>query len=59
VLRKKDGPVAPVLARLARDGILGGVDLGRWNTAWSKDLLLAVTERHSKADLDRLVAALA
>jgi glycine dehydrogenase subunit 1 len=58
VLRSKKGPVAPVLALLAKDGILGGVDLGRWNTAWANDLLVCVTERHAKADLDRLVAAL-
>ena len=58
VLRRKDGPVAPILARLAADGILGGIDLGRWEKGWSNDLLIAVTERHSKADIDRLVEAL-
>jgi glycine dehydrogenase subunit 1 len=58
VLRRKAGPVAPVLARLAEVGILGGVDLGRWDAAWSRDLLVAVTERHSRADIDRLVSAL-
>jgi glycine dehydrogenase subunit 1 len=58
VLRNKSGPVAPVLERLAKDGILGGVDLGRWNPAWSRDLLVCVTERHGRADLDRLVSAL-
>jgi glycine dehydrogenase subunit 1 len=58
VIRSKNGPVAPVLARLAKDGILGGVDLGRWNPAWASDLLMCVTERHAKTDLDRLVAAL-
>ncbi len=58
VLRHRSGPVAPVLERLARDGILGGVDLGRWNDAWSRDLLVCVTERHSKADIDRLALAL-
>jgi glycine dehydrogenase subunit 1 len=58
VLRRKAGPVAPVLERLAKDGILGGVDLGRWNRASENDLLVCVTERHAKADLDRLVAGL-
>jgi glycine dehydrogenase subunit 1 len=58
VLRRKDGPVAPVLARLAEQGILGGLDLGRWKSEWSKDLLVAVTERHSRGDIDRFVAAL-
>jgi glycine dehydrogenase subunit 1 len=59
VLRRQAGPVAPVLEKLAKEGILGGIDLGRWNKAWSHDLMVCVTERHSKADLDRLVAALA
>ena len=59
VLRNKVGPVAPVAERLAREGILGGVPLGRWNDAWARDLLVCVTERHGRADLDRLVAALA
>ncbi len=58
VLRSKTGKVAPVLERLAAQGILGGVDMGRWRDEWSRDLLVCVTEKHSKADLDRLVAAL-
>jgi len=58
VARSKRGAVAPLLEKLARDGILAGVDLGRWGEAHARDLLIAVTERHSRADLDRLVAAL-
>jgi len=58
VIRSKHGAVAPILERLAEGGVLAGVDLGRWNDAWSRDLLIAVTERHAKADLDRLVALL-
>ncbi len=58
VLRRKAGPVAPLLDKLAGDGLLAGVDLGRFSPAWSRDLLVAVTERHTRADLDRLVAAL-
>jgi glycine dehydrogenase subunit 1 len=58
VVRRKNGPVSPLLAEAARQGVLAGVDLGRWNDAWSKDLLVAVTERHTRADLDRLVTAL-
>ena len=50
--------MAPVLTRLAAQGILGGIDLGRWEKGWENDLLVAVTERHSKADIDRLVTAL-
>jgi len=47
-----------LLARLEQRGILGGVWLGRFDPARSRQLLVAVTERHSRADLDRFVAAL-
>jgi glycine dehydrogenase subunit 1 len=58
VVRRKDGPVAPLLAKLAGEGLLGGVDLGRFSPSWSRDLLVCVTERHARGDLDRLVKAL-
>jgi glycine dehydrogenase subunit 1 len=57
-VRRKAGPAAPLLASLAQKGILAGVDLGQYRPEWSSDFLVAVTERHAKADLDRLVAAL-
>jgi glycine dehydrogenase subunit 1 len=47
-----------VLAKLEARGILGGVDLGRFDSARAGQLLVAVTERHTRADLDRFVAAL-
>ncbi len=59
VVRRKDGAAAPLLAALAAQGILAGVDLGAFRPQWERDFLVAVTERHSKADLDRLAAALA
>ncbi|MBM4360002.1 MAG: aminomethyl-transferring glycine dehydrogenase subunit GcvPA [Deltaproteobacteria bacterium] len=46
------------LDRLATKGILGGINLGRISPARANQLLLAVTEKHSRADLDRLVTAL-
>jgi glycine dehydrogenase subunit 1 len=58
VVRSRRGPVAPVLEKLASQGILGGVDLGRWGKGGERDLLVAVTERHGKADIDRFVAAM-
>lgn len=58
VVRSKRGPVAPLVAKLAAQGILAGVELSRWNSAHDRDLLVCVTERHSRADLDRLVTAL-
>ena len=59
VVRRKSGPVAPLLAKLAKDGILAGIDLSRFDRARDRDLLVCVTERHARADLDRLVTALA
>src|SRR5262249_7250756 len=39
--------------RLGRErGVLVGVDLGRFDPAWSRHLLVAVTERRTRADLD-------
>jgi glycine dehydrogenase subunit 1 len=58
VVRSKRGPVAPLLEKLAREGILAGVDLGRFSPKDNRDLLIAVTETHARADLDRLVGAL-
>jgi glycine dehydrogenase subunit 1 len=58
VVRSKRGPVAPLLAKLAKEGILAGIDLSRFDRARDRDLLVCVTERHARADLDRLVAAL-
>ncbi len=48
-----------VLERLASMGILGGIDLGRVHASRARQILLAVTEKHSREDLDRLVVALA
>lgn len=59
VVRRVDGKAAPLLASLAARGILAGVDLGRWYPERDRDFLVAVTERHAKADIDRLVDALA
>jgi glycine dehydrogenase subunit 1 len=59
VVRSKRGPVAPLLAKLAKDGILAGIDLSRFDRTRDRDLLVCVTERHSRADLDRLALALA
>jgi glycine dehydrogenase subunit 1 len=58
VVRSKRGPIPPLVERLARDGILAGLALSRWNPERDRDLLVCVTERHSRGDLDRLAAAL-
>jgi glycine dehydrogenase subunit 1 len=59
VVESKAGSAAEVLATLASQGILGGLDLGRFDAARQNQLLIAVTERHGREELDRLVAALA
>jgi glycine dehydrogenase subunit 1 len=50
---------AEVLSKLAAEGILGGVPLERFDPARKAQLLVAVTERHTREDLERLTAALA
>jgi glycine dehydrogenase subunit 1 len=59
VLRSRRGDAEEVIARLSAQGILPGVDLGHFREAWRKDLLVAVTELHTREDLDRLLHALA
>ncbi|HSC88556.1 MAG TPA: aminomethyl-transferring glycine dehydrogenase subunit GcvPA, partial [Polyangiaceae bacterium] len=49
-------PAAALLERLEKQGILGGVDLGRFDAALADRVLIAVTEQHTREDLDRLVA---
>ena len=52
-------PVETVNARLLADyGIVGGYDLGRDHPAWRQQMLVAVTEMHTKSSIDRFVEAL-
>ncbi|MEQ8207902.1 MAG: aminomethyl-transferring glycine dehydrogenase subunit GcvPA [Woeseia sp.] len=51
-------PVAPVLDRLAADGILGGYDLSREYPELGNALLVCATETKTDADLDGYAAAL-
>jgi glycine dehydrogenase subunit 1 len=53
-----DAPVQEVLDRCAADGIAAGVPLGRDYREHENGLLVAITERRSKADIDRLAEAL-
>jgi glycine dehydrogenase subunit 1 len=50
---------ALICQKLEAEGIIAGLDLGRVDPAFSDRLLIAVTEKHRREDLDRLVAALA
>jgi glycine dehydrogenase subunit 1 len=58
VVRSRRGSVKPLVEKLAADGILAGIELSRWIPVRDRDLLVCVTERHSRGDLDRLVTAL-
>lgn len=59
VIRSKGADASEWVARLTRSGIIPGLDLGRFRDDWRKDLLIAVTELHTREDLDRLLEALA
>jgi glycine dehydrogenase subunit 1 len=53
-----DAPVAEVLDRVAEDGIAAGYPLGRDYPEHENGLLVAITERRSRDDIDRLADAL-
>ncbi len=60
VVRVRGGDAGAVCRALADDhGIVAGLDLGRFFPDRRAELLVSVTERHLRADLDRFVAALA
>lgn len=56
-IRLKHQTAREKLAALEQQGILGGVDLGRYQEAHKDRILIAVTENHSREDLDRYVRA--
>ena len=52
-------PPGEIVTRLADDGLLAGIDLARFPSLEIDDgLLIAVTERRTRAQIDRLVEAL-
>ena len=59
VLGVRGGDAAKLTDALAKSGIIAGLDLGRIDPARKDQLLVAVTERHTRADLDRFLGALA
>jgi glycine dehydrogenase subunit 1 len=51
-------PAAEVIAAVYRDhGILAGVDMGRFRAEWRDRLLVAVTEKRTREEIDAAVAA--
>jgi glycine dehydrogenase subunit 1 len=57
-VRSKKSTAKAAIDAAQKQGILAGVDLGRWYAGRERDLLVCVTERHAREDLDRLVATL-
>jgi glycine dehydrogenase subunit 1 len=53
-----DAPVPEVLDRCAAEGIAAGYGLGREYPEYEDGLLIAITERRSKEDIDRLADSL-
>lgn len=49
-------PVARVNAGLLRQGIVGGLDLGKYDPKLENCMLLCVTEKRTKKEIDRLVS---
>lgn len=47
-----ESPADAVLERLKENGILGGIDLGRFDRLLANSILVAVTEMNSPAELD-------
>jgi glycine dehydrogenase subunit 1 len=59
VVRAADGRVEPRLEKALCEGILAGVPLARWYPELSDCFLVAVTEKRSRAQIDRLAHVLA
>ena len=57
-IKVRGGSAARVIDHLESQGIIGGFDLGRVDAKLSDRVLIAVTEMHQRADLDRLIQAL-
>jgi glycine dehydrogenase subunit 1 len=57
-IKVRGGNAAHVCEKLEEQGIIAGFDLGRVEPARRDQLLVAVTEKHRREDLDRLVTAL-
>lgn len=55
----RGGDASAVCKKLEAQGIIAGYDLGRADSARKDCLLIAVTEKHRRQDLDQLVQALA
>ncbi len=55
VVRVKNRPVAKLIETARQQNIFAGVPLGQWYPQWDDCLLVAVTEKRTKEEIDRLV----
>ncbi len=56
-VRVESGSAADALRALENHGIMAGVDLGQFDAGDADKILIAVTEQHTREDLDRLISA--
>lgn len=59
VVRVADGRVEPLLAELGEAGFHAGVALGRWYPELADCILVAVTEKRTRDEIDRLASCVA
>ncbi len=58
VVRQPGGNVDALLQQASRRGFLAGVPLGRWYPEFADCLLVSVTEKRTKSEIDALAASL-
>ena len=58
VVQVRGRSVDDVIEKAAKQNIFAGVPLGRWYSALSDCMLVAVTEKRTKEEIDRLAAAI-
>jgi glycine dehydrogenase subunit 1 len=58
VVRDTAGDVPQLIDEGLNDGVLAGVHLGRWYPELEDCMLVSVTEKRTRADIERLVGSL-
>jgi glycine dehydrogenase subunit 1 len=58
VVRDREGDVAELMQAAFNQGILAGVPLAPWYPSMSDCFLVAVTEKRTRAEIDRLAEVL-
>ena len=55
---KVPGSADSICRRVAKAGVLGGLDLGKWHPSLEGGLLFCATENNTLEEMERLVRAL-